>query len=282
MPAATPDPSSGPMSSRYLETRAAREDAAVRAAFADLDARLDDVVVQQPASRVLNRSRRGRATRRGWGIPLVVAAAAAVGGVVVLTGVLPVAGTGTPADGPTASGTAVPTPSASVAVPTPTPTVTVTVTAQAQAPVAPAPTPKATRKKGPTPQATVRGTTEITVYLWQGTLFPTCANQYAVTRFVQGPPTFETVMRSVLEGVSAEEDAQGWSSPFGAGTRYTLDAEKRVVDFGSKAVIDDALTACRPSVEALLTRTAAANGLATTVTMQGSATTWAQWKAGQF
>jgi hypothetical protein len=277
--------------SAYRLARTRAEESVVRAAFEDLDSRVRAEVTAPPAQTITDRARRRqvRTARRRVGL----AAAAAV----VLLGGAAAVQNGFGRDGGTNVVASTPARTPTAAVPTTQTAPTTTTLEATSAPatrtrtvvvtVAPAPATSrrttATRTRTATPAATptpAGPTTEVTVYLWQGTLFPTCVSQYAVKRKVPGTGGWKAAVEAALAGPTTQEKAAGYASPFGSGVRATIDEANRTVDFASTSGFADVPPACRISLEQLITRTAADNGSGVTVQLRGSTLLWLNWRAG--
>lgn len=286
----------------YLEARSHAEDAVVRAAFDDLRERVRAEVKPPPVGIVVRRARRARTLAARSRVAVAAAAAVLVMGTAVT---LVSRGPGTDdattvaTDGAaTRSASAAPTTDAPVAPPTPSPvaTTTKTLVVTVTPPAAPrtgtrtrtpagtrtSPTPGTTGSAAaPPPQPSSSGpTTEVTVYLWQGTGYPACLSQYAVTRRVPGTGGWESAVRAALAGATADERARGYVSPFGPGVQVQVDEGAHTVDFSSRAVISDTVPGCRTSLDQLVSRTALDAGHSADVRLEGSAVTWLTWKLG--
>lgn len=309
MPDTTPGDGAGPASTpdlgvaAYLEARSHAEDAVVRAAFDDLRERVRAEVKPPPVGLVVRRARRARALAARSRVAVAAAAAVLVMGTAVT---LVSRGPGTDdattvaTDGaasrsaaaapPTTDAPVTPTTSAPVATATKTLVVTVTPPAAPRTGTRTR-TPSGTRTSAapgttgsaaaPPPQPSSSGpSTEVTVYLWQGTSYPACLSQYAVTRRVPGTGGWESAVRAALAGATADERARGYVSPFGPGVQAEVDEGTHTVDFSSRAVISDTVPGCRTSLDQLVSRTAVDAGHSADVRLEGSAVTWLTWKLG--
>lgn len=118
------------------------------------------------------------------------------------------------------------------------------------------------------------------MYLWQGTLYPTCSTQYAVKRTVPGTDGWKAAVEAAIAGTTGQEKKDGYVSPFGSGVEVTVDEAARTVDFASTSGFASVPPACRVSLEHLVTRTAAEAGSGVTVQLRGSTLLWANWRAG--
>ena len=280
----------------YRAARTRAEESVVRAAFADLDSRVRAEVVPPPARTITDRARRRQVVtaRRRVGFAAAAAVVLLGGAVAVHDGLRRDGGTAdvavqTPAPGrttvPTTPATLPPsTVPAAVTTSAPTRrTRTVVVTVPADPTTTARTTPTRTRTAAPTTSVAPpppAPSTEVTVYLWQGTLYPTCTTQYAVKRTIPGTGGWKAAVEAALAGTTAQERKDGYVSPFGSGVQATVDEANRRVDFASTSGFADIPPACRTSLEQLVTRTAAENGSGVTVTLRGSVLLWANWKAG--
>lgn len=307
MPDTTPGDGAGPAPvpdlgvAAYLEARSHAEDAVVRAAFDDLRERVRAEVKPPPVGLVVRRARRARAVAARSRVGVAAAAAVLVMGTAVT-----LVSQGPGADDATTVATdgaatrsasaAPPTTDAPVTPTTPAPTATATKTLVVTVTPPPASRTRTRTPAGtgapatqgttgsatvPPPQPSSSGpSTEVTVYLWQGTLYPACLTQYAVTRRVPGTGGWESAVRAALAGATADEQARGYVSPFGPGVQVQVDEGRHTVDFSSRAVISDTVPGCRTSLDQLVSRTALDAGHSADVRLEGSAVTWLTWKLG--
>ena len=277
----------------YRLARTRTEESIVRAAFSDLDARVRAEISPPPARAIAERARRRqvRTARRRVGLAAAAAAVLLGGAALVQSGLgrtdgtSVVATTSSPTSKPTTAGsttaaplTTNPQPVVTSSKPVRTRTVVVTVDpgASSRRPTSTRPR-TSTRTAAPTKAGPK---TEVTVFLWQGTLYPTCTNQYSVKRTIPGTGGWQDAVEAALDGTTSQERADGYVSPFGSGVVATVDEATHTVNFSSTSGFADVPPACRVSLEQLVERTAATAGHGATFELRGSTILWLNWRAG--